>query len=166
MTCGECGKREAVVTLTQVVEGEARTVGLCETCAAEKGIQTAGSAEQTPLGGFLSALWKGTEPGGPGEPAATGKCSGCGATFADFRETGRLGCAECYRTFEPALRVLLRRYHGSTHHHGRRQLPVATTGAEAQADLAATLKEQLRLAIGTENFELAAELRDRLRDLP
>ena len=166
MTCGECGNREAVVTLTQVVEGEARTIGLCETCAAEKGIQTAGSAEQTPLGGFLSALWKGTEPGGEGEPAAAGKCSGCGATFADFRETGRLGCAECYRTFEPALRVLLRRYHGSTHHHGRRQLPLAEAGTEAQTDLAATLKEQLRLAIGTENFELAAEIRDRLKDLP
>jgi protein arginine kinase activator len=166
MTCGECGNREAVVTLTQVVEGEARTVGLCEACAAEKGIQTAGSAEQTPLGGFLSALWKGAEPGAAGEPAAAGMCSGCGATFADFRETGRLGCAQCYVTFEPALRVLLRRYHGSTHHHGRRQLPLEGEPREAGADLAAALKEQLRLAIETENFELAAELRDRLKDLP
>jgi protein arginine kinase activator len=164
MTCGECGKREAVVTLTQVVEGEARTIGLCEACAAEKGIQTSASVEQTPLGGFLSALWKGAEEGEAGQPAV-GRCPGCGATFADFRETGRLGCADCYRSFEPALRVLLRRYHGSTHHHGRRQLPPEGQPGEARADLAAGLREQLRLAVEAENFELAAELRDRLKEL-
>ncbi len=164
MTCGECGKREAVVTLTQVVEGEARTVGLCEACAAEKGIQTSASVEQTPLGGFLSALWKGAESAEAGQPAA-GRCPGCGATFADFRETGRLGCAACYRTFEPALRVLLRRYHGSTHHHGRRQHPPDGTSG-SQEDLSQGLREQLQQAIAAENFELAAELRDRLKELP
>lgn len=165
MKCDECGERESVVTLTQVVEGEARTIGLCERCAAEKGIQTSASVEQSPLGGFLSAMWKGAEPGAPAELAPAGTCSGCGATFADFRETGRLGCADCYLAFEPALRVLLRRYHGSTHHHGRRHHPPGDAPSAAAADLAAGLREQLLLAIRAEDFERAAELRDRLKDL-
>lgn len=164
MKCGECGERDAVVTLTQVVEGESRTIGLCERCAAEKGIQATASVEKNPLGGFLSALWKSAEPGGPDEPAAAGPCGGCGATFADFRETGRLGCPECYRTFEPALRVLLRRYHGSTHHHGRRPEPEEGQASTSDAAVLA-LRERLRAAVQAENFEQAAELRDRLKEL-
>ena len=165
MKCEACGERDSVVSLTQVVEGEARTVGLCERCAAEKGIQTAASVEQTPLGGFLSALWKTAEPGSPAELSPAGKCPGCGASFADFRESGRLGCAECYRVFEPALRVLLRRYHGSTHHHGRRHVSPGTPTEGSTDDLTAGLRQQLRLAIEAENFELAAQLRDRLKEL-
>ena len=155
-----------MVTLTQVVEGEARTIGLCGKCAAEKGIQTSAGAEQTPLGGFLSAMWKGQEPGAPAEFAPTGRCPGCGATFADFRESGRLGCGECYQAFEPSLRLLLRRYHGATHHLGRRPAGEGAERAASGPDLGDHLREQLRLAIAAENFEQAAELRDRLRELP
>ena len=89
-----------------------------------------------------------------------------GRTFQDFRETGRLGCPDCYRSFEAPLRDLLRRLHGSTHHLGERYaerepVPVPVVAGEQAADL----REQLRLAVETENFELAAELRDRLRVL-
>jgi protein arginine kinase activator len=110
-------------------------------------------------------MWKGQEPGAPAEFAPTGRCPGCGATFADFRESGRLGCGDCYQAFEPSLRLLLRRYHGSTHHHGRR--PEARSG-EAPAPgaaLIASLREQLHAAVASEDFERAAELRDRLREL-
>ncbi len=164
MKCGQCGESEAVIHLTQVVEGEPKSVGLCEACAAEKGIQTPGAMAETPLGGFLTALWEAAEAGSEVR-VPTGRCAGCGATFADFRETGRLGCAGCWHTFEPALRVLLRRYHGSTHHLGRRHLgPGAAPVADTEA-LARDLRDQLRLAVESEQFELAAELRDRLKDL-
>jgi protein arginine kinase activator len=95
-------------------------------------------------------------------PRAGDVCSRCGGTFQDFRETGRLGCPDCYRAFETPLRDLLRRLHGSTHHIGERYAerePAAAVAREQAADL----REQLRLAVETENFELAAELRDRLR---
>ena len=161
--CDECGEREVAVRVTHVVDGEAREVKLCERCAAERGIQTSASVTQSPLGGFLHALWK-TADAGPMDPASTGPCAGCGATFSDFRESGRLGCAECYVTFEGQLRILIRRYHGSTHHHGRRHVgPVPAD--QPTDDLARGLREQLRVAIGAENFELAAELRDRLKEL-
>ena len=98
-------------------------------------------------------------------PRATGDtCPRCGATFQDFRETGRLGCPDCYRTFEAPLRDLLRRLHGSTHHLGERYARAASPQRGA-GEQAAELREQLRLAVETENFELAAELRDRLRVL-
>ena len=113
---------------------------------------------KTSLGSFLAAMGKGAEQ----LPAArTGDtCPRCGATLQDFRETGRLGCADCYRTFETPLRDLLRRVHGSTHHMGERY---AEREPQAAREQASELREQLRLAVETENFELAAELRDRIR---
>lgn len=162
--CDVCAEREVMVRVTQVVDGEPRELKLCERCAAERGIQTSASVAQTPLGGFLNALWKTTDPAV--EAPSGGTCPGCGATFAEFRETGRLGCAECYRSFDPQLRLLIRRYHGSTVHHGRRHEPPGGSGPQgAGADLARGLREQLRLAVASENFELAAELRDRLKEL-
>jgi protein arginine kinase activator len=89
-------------------------------------------------------------------------CARCGGSLQDFRESGRLGCPDCYRSFEVPLRDLLRRLHGSTHHMGERYAERGN-GAHSDRPQASELREQLRLAVETENFELAAELRDRLR---
>jgi protein arginine kinase activator len=160
MSCDQCREREAVIHLTQIVNEQVTTLHLCEKCAAEKGVESPGSAVKTPLGTFLAAMGKGAEQQSPA--ARTGEtCARCGATFQDFRESGRLGCPDCYRAFETPLRDLLRRLHGSTHHLGERY--AEREPAVAATEQAADLREQLRLAVETENFELAAELRDRLR---
>jgi protein arginine kinase activator len=160
MSCDQCREREAVIHLTQIVNEQVTTLHLCEKCAAEKGVESPGSAVKTPLGSFLAAMGKGAEQQLPS--ARSGEtCQRCGATFQDFRETGRLGCPDCYRTFESSLRDLLRRLHGSTHHLGERY--AERESPPAPVEQAADLREQLRLAVETENFELAAELRDRLR---
>jgi protein arginine kinase activator len=160
MSCDQCHEREAVIHLTQIVNEQVTTLHLCERCAAEKGVESPGAQPKTPLGSFLAAMGKGVDP----EPVARGvdACPRCGASFQDFRESGRLGCPECYQSFEAPLRDLLRRLHGSTHHLGERYAdPGQATPSETA--IASDLREQLRLAVETENFELAAELRDRLR---
>ena len=164
MKCNGCGEREGVVSLTQIVEGDVRTVSLCAKCAAEKGIETGIGLADTPLGGFLAALGESADPDAPLAAALEVGCSSCGATLRDFRETGRVGCAECYRAFDAPLRELLRRLHGSTHHTGRRYAGTAPPPAAIADASARDLRDQLRRAIEAEQFELAAELRDRLRD--
>jgi len=161
MSCDQCREREAVIHLTQIVNEQVTTLHLCEKCAAEKGVENPG-ATKTPLGSFLAAMGKVAEQ----TPASKlgDVCSRCGGTFQDFRETGRLGCPDCYRAFEAPLRDLLRRLHGSTHHLGERYAE-REPAAAVVGERAAALREQLRLAVETENFELAAELRDRLRVL-
>jgi protein arginine kinase activator len=164
MECDSCHERDAVVHLTQIVNEQVTTLHLCERCAAEKGVESTGSvAAKSQIGSFLAAMTKGlTDP----ELVPTGgdrhACPRCGATLQDFRESGRLGCADCWRIFESPLRDLLRRLHGATVHMGERY----ALRADAEPDpvrRTAELREQLRLAVETENFELAAELRDRLR---
>ncbi|HEX7024418.1 MAG TPA: UvrB/UvrC motif-containing protein [Gemmatimonadales bacterium] len=165
MKCSACGERDGVVSLTQIVEGDVRTVSLCAQCAAEKGIETGVGLADTPLGGFLAALGESADPDAPLSAALEHACPVCGATLRDFRETGRVGCAECYRAFDAPLRELLRRLHGSTHHTGMRYTGTEAAAAPAEPDLVARdLREELRRAIEAEQFERAAELRDLLRE--
>ena len=167
MTCDECREREAVVHLTQIVNEQVNTIHLCEKCAAERGVESPALLTKTPLGTFLAAMGK---PGATESGAATpGTCPACGFSLADFREAGRLGCSECYVAFGGQLRDLIRRLHGSTLHVGERYAGMGSTSAAAvPAPTAADdseLRERLRRAVDEENFELAAELRDRLRTL-
>jgi protein arginine kinase activator len=167
MQCDQCKEREAVVHLTQIVEEQVTTQHLCEKCAAERGVESSTLLPKTPLGSFLAAMGKSPGSRGAGTAAA---CPGCGATLQDFREAGRLGCGECYATFGSELRDLLRRLHGSTTHMGDRYHAPGETAPTAGAPVAAedpalALRDRLRSAIAAEDFELAAELRDRLRTL-
>jgi protein arginine kinase activator len=161
MSCDQCHEREAVIHLTQIVNEQVTTLHLCERCAAEKGVESPSGVVKTPLGSFLAAMGKNL-PETVSAPLAGDACGRCGGSLQDFRESGRLGCPECYRSFEVPLRDLLRRLPGSTHHVGERYAEQGGPAPQARVETA-DLREQLRLAVETENFELAAELRDRLR---
>jgi len=164
--CDNCGEREAVIHLTQIVNNTVTTLHLCEQCAAEKGVDTEAEVAKYPLGDFLASLGEGvTLETEAGTPAA---CPSCGATLRDFRQTGRLGCAECYVTFAGPLRDLLRRLHGTTQHEGERYRGTAGAAGAAGGEAPAALgerKERLRRAVAAEDFEEAARLRDAIRGL-
>jgi protein arginine kinase activator len=58
----------------------------------------------------------------------------------------------------------VRRVHGATHHAGEFYLPPGAEPVDRGA-LARRLRDQLDAAVENENFEVAAELRDRLRGM-
>ena len=158
MVCDSCHERDAVVNLTTIENNAVRQLHLCEQCAAERGVETTVAAPKHPLGEFLQAVQQQSVP--PGADAGT--CTFCGLTMKDFRATGRLGCARCYVTFEASIRELLRRVHGSPRHIGRNYRPPEDEVMEKTSVLG-ELREKLRRAIEQEQFEAAAELRDRIR---
>ena len=159
MMCDVCKERESVVKL-YTADGNTQTQQhLCELCAAERGVEISGSPKH-PLGDFLQAVQLQLAVA----PSESGRCSFCSATLRDFRETGRLGCPHCYTSFETSLRELLRRVHGNSVHVGRRYSAPEGDSPDAVVVLG-ELREQLRAAIENEEFERAADLRDRIRVL-
>lgn len=160
MVCDSCHERDAVVNLTTIENNAVRQLHLCERCAAERGVETTVATPKHPLGEFLQAVQQQSLPAG----ADAGRCTFCGQTMKDFRETGRLGCARCYTTFESSLRELLRRVHGGPRHIGRSYRPPSDARVE-KAGALGELREKLRRAIEQEQFEMAAELRDRIKVL-
>ena len=161
--CDICGEPGAVVHLTQVVNNETKTSHLCEKCAAEKGIQTNLPSSNLHLADFLAKMG-GDQPPASGAPLEDLTCPFCGLTTSAFKEVGRLGCPQCYPTFEAYLRGLLRRIHGGTQHVGKVYLPPDPTASDREKRLEA-LRRKLVRAIDTEDFERAAELRDQIRTL-
>lgn len=160
MLCDNCRERDAVIQVMQIVDKGPVKHNLCEKCAAEKGFEPPLSAPKNPLVEFLMPAQKAL----PATMAEAGRCPFCSATLRDFRTTGRLGCARCYDAFEVSLRDLLRRVHGSAKHVGKRYQPPSALHEEAPTVLS-ELRERLRRAVESEQFELAAELRDRIRVL-
>jgi protein arginine kinase activator len=160
MLCDNCKERDAVVHLTRIVENAVTQLHLCEKCAAAKGVETTLAVPQHPLGDILQAVQQQAAVASEDAPS----CAFCGATARDFRATGRLGCPHCYDAMERSLRELLRRLHGSSRHVGQRyEAPV--TFVDEKSDSLHDLRDRLRRAIESEQFEVAAELRDRIRQL-
>ncbi len=157
MTCDVCKTNQATVFLTQIVDGKMQKVNLCESCSKEKGVTD-------PTGFALADLLLGLgaaqeiEKGG-----ATQKCVVCGFSQADFKKTGRLGCAHCYDTFGEGLGSLLKAMHKGTAHIGKIPSRLARV-LELESEMK-TLRNDLDQAIAAENYESAAELRDQIRQL-
>ena len=90
-------------------------------------------------------------------------CESCGTTHQDFKKGGRLGCEACYHVFRPVLDPLLDGMHAGSKHLGK--IP---SGSESRVRFEQTiegLRKELQDAVEKEDFEKAAELRDKLHDL-
>jgi len=172
MQCDICAKKKATVHLTEIVDEQMSEMHLCEDCAHQKSSQM---EQQFGLADLLAGL--STTPAAGKDPKEIALvCSGCGLNYEDFRKFGRLGCSQCYSSFKEHLSGLLRKIHGSSRHLGKIPYPirVKTTAVEdpipAPPALLASenledLRKQLHAAIVDEDFEKAAQLRDKIKDL-
>ena len=98
------------------------------------------------------------------EPAPA--CEHCGITWAEFRQSGLLGCAHDYTLFEKDLTPLLQRAHeGATHHVGKVPTRRGGTGVpdEAAGRRRPSSARNWPRAVEAEDYERAAKLRDQIR---
>lgn len=168
MTCEVCGQ-EATVHVTAISGGKREDHYFCETCAKERGEFNLFTPTQQALESWIAGL-TGMVPAqppqaGPGgmERAADSKCSHCGMTFSQFARTGLLGCPDCYQALREPLLPVIRRMQGANPHTGK--VPHSAGGeVRRMADLR-KLREALLQAIGREQYEEAARLRDEIRRL-
>ena len=162
MQCDICGKKKATVHLTEIVDEQMSEMHLCEDCAREKNVQM---EQQFGLADLLAGLADFGKQSKDAEKIKI-KCATCTLSYEDFRKFGRLGCSECYNSFKEHLGTLLKKIHGSNRHLGktplRNQVPPLKNNKKDSMD---DLKDQLQQAIRAENFEKAAQLRDKIHEL-
>lgn len=159
MLCGLCKQKEATVHLTQIAEEKMQKVDLCEQCAKEKGVNDPESFSLADMLLGLGASQEMEEATGDSEL----KCPTCGFSQADFKKSGRLGCAECYKTFAEGLESLLKSMHKGTHHTGK-----VPAGLQRTTDVKKRMRDlqtKLDKSIAEEDFERAAVLRDDINKL-
>ncbi len=166
MLCQNCQQRPATVHLTKIINFAKTEMHLCEVCAKTAGnelgiIFGTNFTFQNLIAGLLgdSSLELDQQPSIGRELS----CQNCGLPFSDFKNTGLLGCGECYRHFKTGLDPLLKKVHGSIAHVGK--VPRRTGGKVRIKKEIQDLRNQLQHAVHKEDYEQAANLRDKIRQL-
>jgi len=188
--CEKCEEQPATVHLTEMSNQHVvQERHLCDVCAAKEGV--IGKINVSLVSELLGTLKDKQKAGGsPAEVEL--KCADCGLNYAEFKAKARFGCARDYDVFRKHVVTLLDKIHGATQHTGKKprglqavqvppaagKLPAApqaaapAKGAAAKAKPKppaesglAELEKELERQILAEDYEKAAKLRDRIREL-
>ncbi len=161
MLCQNCGKYEATTHVKRIVNGESAEAHLCSDCAKALGYNDVFGGFGNTFGDLLGSFFG--EPQVSAISSRTIRCEKCGNTFNDIVNSGKIGCADCYTTFYDKLLPSLQRIHGKTRHEGKN--PTIIKAEVTNVNPIEDLEEQLRIAIDEQNFEKAAQLRDKINEL-
>lgn len=158
MLCEKCGKNTATTHIKTVINGKVTEMSLCGYCSAKEGYT---DFQKGSLSALLSSmLATGMQNAGK---IQTGRCSFCGATFAQIAESGKVGCANCYKDFKNELLPYFKRIHGSVQHSGKSPKTVGLVTTNALPTIE-EMKMKLAELVAAEEFEQAAVLRDKIRE--
>lgn len=163
MQCQICSKRAATIHLTEISDGVRTEMHICERCAAEQGIAAQSQISINELlSNLLASQPSDDELFGPSEQDLS--CPHCGFTIDRLRKEGTLGCPYDYEVFEKALLPLIEKAHdGGKNHCGKTpsKMPQSTKNLIERS----SLQQQLESAVKSEDYELAAKLRDEMKKI-
>lgn len=178
MLCDKCKTKEATFHYKVSENGKVTETHLCSDCAKEAGISTESIFGNTTgnifsdflsdddvFGSFFGGLLGKNVPS-LGQNTLLGKntvCPSCGMTEAELQRGGKLGCAECYKTFGRLLSPTVAKIHGNVVHTGKS--PKGYAEHKEKVNELDELKKKLEKAIEAQEYEEAAKLRDKIRDL-
>ena len=185
MLCQNCGKNEANVRYTQIINGVKKQMALCSKCAEELGIEKIDFNMPINFSSFLSDMFDGYDEYIPkliNQDQLV--CDNCNMTYDEFLNEGKFGCEKCYESFESKINKLLKNIQGVDTHNGRlgkRLIQIdlnenkKETNIKQQSDVnekedesiskIEKLKEKLKRQIEEEKYEDAAKTRDEIKKL-
>jgi protein arginine kinase activator len=178
MKCENCGKNDANVKYTQIINGEKKQMFLCEECSEKLGINDIHFNMPINFTSFLTDFFD--DMNDVSFMPTLGKannveCSKCGLTWDNFLHTGKFGCSNCYDDFEQKIDPILRSLQGANQHVGRIGSVIEGNDIKQNLDDISEkeenktiskiekLKEDLKVAIKEERYEDAAKIRDEIK---
>ncbi len=169
MLCTQCKSKEAIFHYKSSVNGAVYEAHLCSDCAKKYGYSnnTAGIFSNSVFdsfseGGLFGSLLEGMAGEQPqGNVYVKNVCPFCGMSYAQLKESGKAGCGKCYESFSHSLFPTIRKIHGNVRHVGK--IPDTHNEAAKKTKEISDLKEELKLCIEKQEYEKAAELRDRIK---
>jgi len=166
VTCEVCGEEPATIHLLRVVDGAVSHTHLCPGCAEELADQSDGLALVLAVPSVLRNLGKSSgsqENVSALAPEDDRFCAVCGTTLTDFRESGLVGCANCYQVFTEDLERMAAQGTEPVEHVGK--MPRRGPETDTLRHEIMRLERMLRELVACERFEEAAGVRDRLTEL-
>lgn len=159
MFCEKCGKNHATTHIKTVINGVVKEYNLCGHCAAAVGYT---NISHNSLAGMLASMLG--ESARLHSPEKRKICEVCGSSFSDIAEKGKMGCAQCYKTFNSEILPYLKRVHGSVEHAGKvpNKAPLMVV---PETQTVETLRNELNRLVREEKYEQAAVVRDKIKEL-
>lgn len=165
MLCEYCNIKNATVTLTQNINGEIKTINICQDCANALGVipntlEISDSIDD--IDSFFASMF-GSTKSNTNSTAGTIACDFCSTTLNEIQKTGKLGCAHCYDVFTQNIEGAIRHIHSANTHCGK--IPFSVDGKLGLKRKIDELKAKLSLAVQNEEYEKAAKIRDEIKAL-
>jgi protein arginine kinase activator len=162
MLCQNCGSAEAASATRRISDCEAAEVEPCYNCAEHLGYANMFSGFGFNISNMLQNFFPEFTRALPTVDRSE-RCPTCGTSFEEVVRTGMMGCADCYGVFYDKLKPSLSRIHGRATHVGKSGVAQITAAESPKLeDTLTKLKNELKEAVDTQNFELAAKLRDEI----
>ena len=155
MLCQKCKINNANVKIIRSINGNVVEYYLCSSCAEAEEMGGANKYMKDfgeNIFGFFS----------PRERREY-SCRGCGLSFREFKNNGKFGCEKCFDAFSEILPSAVKDIHGALSHTGK--IPKRSGMDIIKRKKIKDMRQQLEKAVKEENFELAATLRDEIREM-
>ncbi len=93
------------------------------------------------------------------------QCEKCGNTLNNIKNTGKMGCANCYKVFNKNILQIIKNIHFDSFHYGKvpKKFDKIDLQKEHTKKQIEDLKQKLNDAIKQENYEMAIILRDKIK---
>ncbi len=162
MLCELCKERQANVFITKVIGNKKKELKICDECAKVEGYLL--GFVPTDMSNIFTELLNLEQIGLNQKSEAKIKvCGSCNTSYKDIVKIGLLGCQDCMETFKEEILPVLRKVHGKLEHTGK--IPHSFGGDLIMKRKVENLKNKQLEAVKEENFELAAKLRDEIKEL-
>lgn len=184
MLCQICKKNPAAVHLQEIKNGKRSVLHLCLECAGKRALPQGELFDGLNIADLLKTFEAEINRKSVPEEETPEKqlppCPVCMWRLEDLRKTGFFGCPECYTHFKDLAAERLLELNNATIHTGRipacsgdlfytedtgefGSLAKEQAGREALAREIEELQQDIDGSIRREEYELAAQLRDRLQ---
>ena len=162
MICQLCRKQTASLIVRQIVNGTTKELQLCRACAQKHHIDPNAQDISASLKAIFDELLPQLavkDASGSGHPLV---CPDCGMTLSRVKEEKILGCSRCFFYFRDTVLKLMQETSGEVFYAGN--LPVQPETFSGEAVSLRHLEEELQKAVENEEYELAAYLRDKIKE--
>ena len=160
MLCQKCFKKNAIISVFRIINKDHKELNLCKSCLENLGINKSVSNLPQIFTGLVIEILKFKEKERTLPVQHSESCPVCGCLWSEFEGRGLIGCGNCYITFLKQLKEILDRIQGTAGYTGKRPKMKNKIDLKKKLQL---LEHALQEAVNKEEYEKAAEFRDKIR---
>lgn len=174
MLCQKCHKKTASVFISSIINGQETRIYLCDDCVKDYPLFNFNFQNPFSIKDVMDKFKIDEDPSIDQEkdsllPVDNDSkeedviCPNCYSTYNEYKQTVKLGCSRCYEAFEEKLKPVLKNIYGHEEYIGK--IPKKDNSHIYISKEIRILREDLNRAVEQEEYEKAADIRDKIKEL-